>query len=262
MNSIHSYIHYSNVINIHYIYTEMRYRIFYIFYSIFCTCVTCYYYQLELIYLLSRPFLYLQQTIQTTGVSEALSTTFSLCFYIGIITSIITCCYQYWSFIVSSCYQFERKKYTLFFICFLFIAIGEIYCIYFYILPIVSKFLSSFQIYVDVYDEKETLNIFPNKIIEMSPRIESLFITTRRLFGILCIVFQIPWIFLILFYFEYCNCFLIARYRKLIYFLIICIGALFSPPDLLSQAACCLVLSIFFEFSLWIGCIISIFKES
>lgn len=235
----------------------MRYRIFYIIYSMFCTCVTCYYCQLELIYLLSRPFLYLQQTIQTTGVSEALSTTFSLCFSIGIIISIISCCYQYWSFIVSSCYQFERKKYTLFFICFLFIAIWEIYCIYFFILPLVSKFLSSFQVYVDV----SPFNEVPTKIIEMSPRIESLFITTRRIFGILCIVFQIPWIFLILFYFEYCNCFLISRYRKFIYFFIICVGALFSPPDLISQAACCLVLSIFFEISLWIGCIISILKE-
>lgn len=253
--------------SIHYIYTEMRYRVLYIIYSIFCTCVTCYYCQLELIYLLSRPFIFLQQTIQTTGVSEALSTTFRLCFYIGIATSILTCCYQYWSFIVSSCYEFERKKYTLFFLCLISILLLELYCIYFYILPIVSSFFSSFQVYVERFPDAEDIDLTSpygkdGKIIEMSPRIESLFVVTSRIISVLCVVFQIPWFFLLLFYFEYCNCFTISRYRKQIYFFIICISALFSPPDLLSQFVCCLVLIFFFEFSLWIGCIFSLFKST
>lgn len=282
--------------SIHYIYSEMRYRVLYFLYSIFCTSITCYYCQLELIYLLSRPFIYLNQTLQTTSIGEALSTTFSLCIYVSIATSILTLFYQYWSFIVASCYKFERKKYSLFFICFIFILVLEIFCIYFYILPIVSSFFSSFQVYVDIPNQSENIDTHINhltascfgpkdntnqllcyassnkqastsdfytnyRIIEMSPRIESLLVSTRRIIGVLCLVFQIPWIFLLLFYFEYCNCFTISRYRKPIYFFIVCIGALFSPPDLLSQFAFCIVLAFFFELSLWIGCVISIFKS-
>jgi Sec-independent protein secretion pathway component TatC len=273
--------------SIHYIYSEMRYRVLYFLYSIFCTSITCYYCQLELIYLLSRPFIYLHQTLQTTSIGEALSTTFSLCIYVSIAVSMLTLFYQYWSFIVASCYKFERKKYTLFFICFIFILVLEIFCIYFYILPIVSSFFSSFQVYVDIPNQSEnignhlTVSWFDSKdhtnpllceastsdfstnyrIIEMSPRIESLLVSTRKIIGVLCLVFQIPWIFLLLFYFEYCNCFTISRYRKPIYFFIVCIGALFSPPDLLSQFAFCIVLAFFFELSLWIGCVISIFKS-
>lgn len=251
--------------SIHYIYSEMRYRVLYFLYSLFCTSITCYYCQLELIYLLSRPFIYLHQTLQTTSIGEALSTTFSLCIYVSIAVSMLTLFYQYWSFIVASCYKFERKKYTLFFICFIFILVLEIFCIYFYILPIVSSFFSSFQVYVDIPNQSEnigTSDFSTNyRIIEMSPRIESLLVSTRKIIGVLCLVFQIPWIFLLLFYFEYCNCFTISRYRKPIYFFIVCIGALFSPPDLLSQFAFCIVLAFFFELSLWIGCVISIFKS-
>nr|NP_042265.1 hypothetical protein [Prototheca wickerhamii]AAD12653.1 unknown [Prototheca wickerhamii] len=206
-----------------YHYEELRYRIFYIMYSLFTALITCYYYQLELMYLLSRPFLQLHQTLQSTDISEALSTTFKLCIYVSLGICIFTYIYQYWSFIIPSRYYFERKKITFFIVLLLMILSIETYIIYFGIFPKICELFSSFQIYVDTssttYNQMNEIHK-PLKIIEMSPRIESTVVSSIRIYILLCIIFQIPLIFILLFYFNYCNCFSICRYRKPFFFVL------------------------------------------
>lgn len=251
---------------VYYHYLEIRYRLFYVFFSIFCAFITSYCYQLELMYLISRPFIQLNQTLQSTDIAEALATTFRLCIYLSIGICVINYIYQYWSFLVPSRYEFERKKLTLFLILISTLLILETYFIYFNLFPKICEIFSSFQIYLDKpvnYDN----SILPNdstgflysrqnivKIIEMSPRIESTVSSSIQIYFFLCLMFQIPILFILLFYLNYCNCFSICRYRKIIYFFIICFSALISPPDLASQLLCFFIASFFFEFSLWIGC--------
>jgi sec-independent protein translocase protein TatC len=228
-------------------YTELRYRFFYSIFSLICAFITSYYYQLELMYIIARPFLKLHQTLQSTDITEALSTTFKLCVYFSLGISFLICIYHYWSFLLPSRYVFERKRinFLLFFLGSLLIL--ESYGIYFYFYPKICQVFSSFQIYLN---SEETL-----KIIEMSPKIESTLSSSIRIYFILCLLFQIPIFFLFLFYFEYCNCFTICRYRKSIYFILICFSALISPPDLVSQILCFFFTGFLFEFSLWIGCL-------
>lgn len=247
-------------------YIEIRYRFIYILYSILCAFITSYYYRLELMYLLSRPFLKLNQTLQSTDITEALSTTFKLCIYFSLSVSLLIYIYQYWSFLVPSRYRFERKKISLIIILLLSILCIETFFIYFYIFPKICQIFSSFQVYVDYSINSDTTS-FQNKIsnnsklhesikiIEMSPRIESTLSSSIRIYIILCLLFQIPLLFIFLFYFNYCNCFTICRHRKIIYFFLICFSALISPPDFFSQFFCLIIISFFFELSLWIGCL-------
>lgn len=254
-------------------YLEIRYRVFYIIYAIICAFITSYYYQLELMYLISRPFIQLNQTLQSTDIAEALATTFRLCIYISLGICILNYIYQYWSFLVPSRYVFERKKISKFIVILLIILCLETYFIYFNIFPKICEVFSSFQIYLDspVNSISSTVDInkannglnesFNNnynknilKIIEMSPRIESTVTSTMQIYFLLCLLFQIPVLFILLFYLDYCNSLSICRYRKVVFFIIICFSALISPPDLMSQFMCFLIISFFFELSLWIGC--------
>lgn len=246
----------SSTMSFHYI--EIRYRIFYIFYSLICTLITCYHYQLELMYLISRPFLQLDQILQTTDITEALSTTYKLCISISFGVCIFNSIYQYWSFLVPSRYNFERKRISLFLILFCTILCIETYLIYFYIFPKICELFSSFQIYIDYTPQNSQDYNFEKKvqILEMSPRIESTVNSSIQIYFLLCLFFQIPVVFIILFYFNVCNCFSICRYRKIVFFCIVCISALISPPEILSQFICSLIISFFFEFSLWIGFIL------
>ena len=241
-----------------YHYNEIRYRAFYIIYSLICTLITCYYYQLELMYLLSRPFLQLNQILQSTDITEALSTTYKLCIYMSLGICIFHCIYQYWSFLVPSRYTFERRKITFFLVLFVILFCLETYLIYFFIFPEICELFSSFQIYV----KTETLSgEAAFKIVEMSPRIESTVNSSIKIYFLLCLFFQIPVLFLLLFYLNYCNCFSICRYRKVVFFCIICLSALISPPEILSQLCCFFVIVFLFEFSLWLGCIYFVFLE-
>ncbi|KAL6766010.1 hypothetical protein ACKKBG_M90040 (mitochondrion) [Auxenochlorella protothecoides x Auxenochlorella symbiontica] len=260
-------------------YNEIRYRIFYIFYSLICTLITCYYYQLELMYLISRPFLQLDQILQSTDITEALSTTYKLCIYVSLGVCIFNYIYQYWSFLVPSRYNFERKEITTFLLLFSTIVCIETYLIYFYIFPQICELFSSFQIYInytdnnqgkinDIYlqnSEKTDLLFYFNKtdsfkIIEMSPRVESTVSSSIQIYFLLVLFFQIPVIFIALFYLSYFDCFSLCRYRKIVFFCIICISSLLSPPEILSQFCCLLVTSFLFEFSLWIGFVLRFFK--
>lgn len=235
-------------------YNELRYRITYLIISLSFALITSYNYRLELLYLLSRPFLQLNQILQSTDVSEALSSIIKLCILSSLIVCFFYFLYQYWSFLVPSQYKFERIKTSLILLTILILVSLESLLIYFIIFPLICEIFSSFQVYVDNFDEKMNIND-TYKIIEMSPRIGSILSSTIRIYIILSLLFQVPLVFVLLFSWNWINCFSICKNRKIVYFFLICFSSLISPPEFLSQIACLTLLSILFEFSLWLGCI-------
>lgn len=233
-------------------YREIRFRLIYSFYAFFLAFLTCYYYQLELLYVLTRPFLELNHTLISTSVTEALSSILTLCFGISLLSFIPYLVYQWWCFRNPSKYSWETHSFSLIFLFSFFFC--ELVFIYTVLFPRISQFFSSFQI--TVLAETDTLT---KTLIEISPRLDSIIHYSTQLFFFLFLLFQIPLFFAIMFQFKVFNSQQLSQWRKPFFPFFVCFSACISPPDLLNQLLCTIFLLILFEFCIWMGYIFEIF---
>lgn len=81
--------------------TEIKLRFIYSLFSLIVTLLVSYIYQLELLYIITRPFLKLQQKFIFVDLTEALYTIIRICIYISIMLIIPYIIYQIWSFFYS-----------------------------------------------------------------------------------------------------------------------------------------------------------------
>lgn len=225
-------------------YREIRLRLFYSLYAFICTFITCYLYQIELLYFLTRPFLQLNHTLISTNVTETLSSILSLCFFLTLLSLIPFLVYEWWSFRNPSKYSWETYTSSLslllsFFFC-------ELVFIYSIIFPRISKFFSSFQLTVLTENTSKTL-------IEISPRLDSIIEYSTQVFFLFFLFFQIPLIFAILFQLKICNSMQLSQWRRPFLLFFVCLSALISPPDVGNQVFSTFFCFIMYEFCIWIG---------
>ena len=106
------------MLNIYHHIKEIKLRIIYSLFSLIITLLISYFFQLELLYLITRPFLELQQKFIFVDLTEALYTIIRICFYISIMLIIPYIFYQIWSFLIPSCYFSERTSINNFLLIF------------------------------------------------------------------------------------------------------------------------------------------------
>lgn len=256
---------------------EMKLRFIYSLVTSIFTLSVSYLYKYELLYLITRPFLELQQKFIFLDLTEALYTIIRICCFITLILLVFHILYQIWSFLIPSCYLSERRLFNKFIIVFIILLSLEVSCIYFLLFPKIVEFFSSFQIHNPLSTIKslsplstikslsssqieETSTVFHKNnssllVIELQARIESYVRLIIRISILILILFQIPLLFMILYYNRLCNVYQLSSNRKIVFFFCILFSAFISPPDILSQ---CLIFSLFlflFEFLIVLGLI-------
>lgn len=237
--------------------TEVKYRLIYLGFSLFCTFLTCYYFQIEFLYLLIKPFLELNHTFLSTDVTEILTSLISLCFLMSCILLIPFLCYHIWCYLKPGRYYWEMKLQTRFLLFFLLLLCFEFLGIYWYILPEISAFFTSYQIVIhkDTLDSGFHLKELPDflKIVEISPKLETILHYNLQLFVVFFFLLQIPVFFIICYHFKLVTAMQLGKSRKFIFFLSLLFSAFISPPDVFNQSICTLFFLFLFEMCIFVG---------
>jgi sec-independent protein translocase protein TatC len=98
--------------------TEIKYRCFYLLLSALLTFCVCSNSQLELFYLIGKPFLEAHQTFIFLDLTEAFYTVLKLALVFTFVLWVPLFFYQVWGFLIPSCYKFQRKRITNYLFCF------------------------------------------------------------------------------------------------------------------------------------------------
>lgn len=237
--------------------TEVKYRLLYLSLSFLSTFLMCYYYQIEFLYLLIKPFLELNHTFLSTDVTEILRSLISLCFLTSCLLLIPFIFYQIWCYLKPGHFQWEIRTQTHFLIFFLFLLCIEFFSIYWFILPEISAFFTSYQIVIhkDTLDSGFSLKEMSDlmKIVEISPKLETILHYNLQIFIVLFILLQIPVFFIICYHYKLVTAMQLGKSRKIIFFISLLFSAFISPPDVFNQLICTLFFLLLFEMCIFVG---------
>jgi sec-independent protein translocase protein TatC len=247
--------------NLSFHFYEIKLRFFYIGVSMLCTFLIFSTHQLEIIYIIGKPFINLQQTFIFLELTEALSTLLQVS---AILTSVVVFAfviYHFWSFVIPSFYKKQQQQKRMLVSFFIVVLFCEILVTYFLLLPIICNFLLSFELdstrntpsfFSDTpFSQK---NEFVSLLsVEFSVRITSYIHLVLKVFTFLFLVFQLP----------FCICYLYSKkiievssfyfHRKIYSVIALLLAAVVVPPDFLMQLVVALIFYILFEFFIFIG---------
>lgn len=247
------------MMNFQYHLLEIKLRVIYLFISTMSTFLISYNCRSELIYIIGKPFLELEQTFIFLELTEAFYSFIRISVIVTVIIMVPYLLYHTWSFLIPSFYKMERNIliFTLFFIVGLFFS--ELLITYFFLLPKICNFLISFEI--TSTDTLNTIRSNGNSInfseplisVELTPRIESYVELLVKIFFIIFLFFQIP----------LCVCWLYSKKlvdvssfysnRKFLCLISLLVSAFVVPPDFLSQLVVALCFLLIFEILIFIG---------
>lgn len=230
---------------------ELEYRMIYIIISFILCFLTLYYFINETTYLCVKPLI-INQNIQIdnlifTDLSEAFICTLKLTFILTNYTIFNIILYHIYYFIIPGTYRYEQKKILRIFSFSLMSVYLSLILTYYIFIPIFWSFFLSQHITID----SEIFRIdYQGKIIEY------ITLLSRILFGFI-LSFQLPLIFTTLLYQNIISVSTLTKYRSMnIVFCFIC-GAIFSPPDVISQISLALPLCCLYEANIIFGIFLS-----
>jgi sec-independent protein translocase protein TatC len=229
----------------------MKYRCFYLLISAFLTFCLCSSSQLELFYLIGKPFLQIQQTFVFLDLTEALYTVLRLSFLITGVLWIPFLVYQVWSFFIPSCYKFQRRKLNFFCMFFWGWVVVELGIIFFLLVPQIFHFLLSFE--MTSYTCENSHNLGPLVNVEFTARINSYVSLLMKLCLSLFLFFQIPFCFYFLFSKKILRASSFSSNRKICNLMCLLLSAFLVPPDLVTQLLVASFFSFVCEFLIFIG---------
>jgi sec-independent protein translocase protein TatC len=222
--------------------TELRYRLAYLLIGYVTAVITAYFFSEELLYIIAKPLLYDGNSLEErrliyTNITEAFTTQIILALYVGLYIIIPNIIYQAWSFLKPGLYFNEQKflKKTLGPSIILF-ALG-LFLTFSVLIPAICKFFVGFE-----------TNLEDGAIqIQLEAKIsEYVFIVTYTIF-LISILSQYPLIILSLIYLEVIDFEWLVKQRKFFILGFFILGAMCTPPDILSQIFLALLLITFYE---------------
>ena len=213
---------------------EIYFRHIYTVITFILTFITCYENAYELLYLIVKPLqAFLEQTKNIkvitfifTDITEAFKTHLKISIVCSFFFTLLYYLIQIIHFLTPALYQKDYKKINFWFKTWLIIFILLILILYQLILPLLWNFFLSFetptkyQIFTIVLHAKilDYINLSLNIIYN---------------FCIILIIFMV--LNLNIYYYQQIKINYLIKFRKFIYIIILCISALISPPDVLSQ---------------------------
>lgn len=179
-------------------------------------------------------------------LTEGFMTYLKLGLWAGLLLASPIVLYQLWAFIAPGLYRHERRLIApLVIISTLLFVLGAAFT-YLVVLPIALQYLMA---------EFSTADVKPMLAI-------SSYVSSACLFmAVFGLIFQIPLVMLLLARLGLIKASLLARNRKYVLLGSFVIGAVLSPPDVLSQCLVSLPLFLFFEISIWIIRVQDLFRR-
>lgn len=202
---------------------EFKYRTIYVSLTLLLTFIVCFYYKVELFFLISNFFLQFEEGFIYTSLLDPILIYLKLAFLFSLIFSFPVIIYIYGFFFIKAFYSF----YLYFFIFYmllmyilsfiLFILLSNL------VLPMLLDFLISFQ-------QISELNIYSLTLQATITQYYSFFFSYLYLFILLILIpnFYLSLIFLGVISKEN---FLSNKFRKYLYLIVVLIFLLFAPPD-------------------------------
>jgi len=183
-------------------------------------------------------------------MGDAFFSFFNLSLVIGALISLYFFLFQFFSYIVSGLYSYEKKILILTVYLSFFFLFFSLNFWYFVFLPTVSYFFLGFE-FINTNLPFEVL--FEGKVDEY----------LRFILGSLSsmiILFQFPILLLFLVVFNLLKIKTLTDYRKIIYFGFLIISALFTPPDVFSQLLFILPFLLLYEYIIFITFLLNEYK--
>ncbi len=228
---------------------ELKYRLSYLTISYLLITTICYVFAEELIYLIAKP---LTSTVSNTeientkrliytNITEAFITQLKLSFYIGTYLILPNIMYSLWAFIKPGLYDNEKRFIKNTFIPSIILFILSIILSYNFLIPAIYKFFIGFE------------TNFENSMIsiELEAKISEYVSTILQTVVVMSLLSQYPIIILILMYLNIIDHKWLIGRRKLFIMSFFCLGALVTPPDVLSQIFLATILLVSYEFMLY-----------
>ena len=235
----------------HFYFYEMRLRSYYVLFSTFSTFFICYSFQLEILYIIGKPFLEFQHTFVFLELTEAFYTLLRISTSLTFLLICPFLFYHFWSFFVPSLYKIEREKTSRLCVLLLSLLICEILFTYFFFLPKICDFLLSFEMASGT--ETSGFNGAPLLSVEFTARLQSyVHLILKILCGVL-VLFQIPLCVVVFYSNKLLHVSSFYRNRKLLGLSALLVSAFIVPPDFVSQIVLALFFYLLLEFLIFIG---------
>lgn len=222
---------------------ELRSRLIWCFAVFFVATAVCYGYAGEIYEFLTSPLAKEgangSRRLIYTGMTEAFTAYLKLAMFGGAFLTVPFIMLQIWLFVSPGLYAKERRAILPFFIAAPFMFLMGACLSFFSFIPLAWKFFLSFEV-------PQSANGLP---IVLEARVaEYLSLTTTFIlaFGA---VFQLPIVLGLLGRLDIISAKALAKFRKWAIVLILCVAALLTPPDVLSQAALAIPLYCLYEIS-------------
>ena len=213
---------------------ELRKRIIYSLISVIPTTVVCFFLAPKIINFLRRPY---GGKLVFISPPEAFIVNIKVAIGAGIITAFPFIAYQIWKFVAPGLYPKEKKVFLGLILLSSMLFAGGVAFAYFVIVPLAFKFLLKFS--YNWFEPLFTVGKYFSFLFKL-----------MIAFGL---VFQTPVIVLFLVATGVVSVDALKRYRRHVWVASFVIGAVLTPPDVLSQVMMSLPLILLFEFSLLLG---------
>lgn len=230
---------------------ELKLRSIYLIFSTLCTFFLFYSFQIEIVYIVGKPFIELQHTFIFLDLTEAFYTLVRISTILTLLLIIPFFFFHLWSFFIPSCYQVERNRINFFLIFFLCVFLGEISLTYFFLLPKICNFLLSFEMTSSL--DNSNLHLQPLLSVEFTARIESYVKLIVKISTVIFFIFQIPLCVCILYSKKILHVSSFYQNRKICCLISLLLSAFLVPPDFISQLGVAIFFSIIIEFLIFIG---------
>lgn len=227
--------------------TELRYRLLYLLTGYLIAVSMAFYFSEELLYIISKPLLYKdeffisnpleERRLIYTNIAEAFTTQLILAVYLGLYVILPNIIYQIWSFLKPGLYQNEKHFLKRMIIPCVFLFTVGLILTFNILIPTICKFFLGFE-----------TNLEEGAIqIQLEAKISEYVSTVLYTMFLITVLSQYPLLILILLYLEIINFKWLVKQRKLFIFFFFIIGAICTPPDILSQIILAITLSVFYE---------------
>lgn len=226
---------------------ELKYRLLYIILSGLLSFVVSYFYSLELFYFLAQPLINLkikefEYSLIYTDITEAFFTYLNISLYLAFFTMILMSIHHIILFLIPGFFKdeilfFNKLKYLVYLICIL-----TVMMTYYFMLPFIWYFFLS----NDTSTSVSSITIhFEGKINEY------VFLVIRLLLSMI-FVFTAPIILFLFLRTKIISLNTIIKQRPFAFIFIFMLGALLSPPDIISQIFIATPLCFSYEFIIFI----------
>jgi len=199
----------------------------------------CYPFNEKLLYFMVEPLIKVLpkgQRLVYTGLPEAFFTLIKISLLAGLLLALPVVFHQIWMFVAPGLYRKERKYALGFVIASSVLFIGGAVFGYGLVFPFGFKFFVGFE----------------SELLQPLPALKQYFSFSMRLLLAFGAVFELPIVMFFLARMGMVTDKFLRRNRKWAVLLIFIVGAIFTPPDVLTQFLMAVPLIVLFEISIWV----------